>query len=67
MTGVQTCALPISPRTSDADASLYDKVAEWWEEPGPLTREVLREIPTGADSGASLAWALGVLRSWDLA
>jgi aminoglycoside phosphotransferase family enzyme/predicted kinase len=56
-----------SEDASDADASVYDKVAELWEEPGPLTREVLREIPTGADSGASLVLALGVLRSRDLA
>ena len=47
---------------SDADWSIYQRVAERWEELGPATRLAHREIPTGGTPEEALAHAIDVLR-----
>jgi aminoglycoside phosphotransferase family enzyme/predicted kinase len=47
---------------SDADWSIYQRVAESWQEPLPTTKQSLCEIPTG-DNQEGLARSLEVLRS----
>jgi len=46
---------------SDADWSVFQRAAGRWEEPGPSTRQVLREVPTGGTSQQALARALEAL------
>lgn len=52
---------------SDADWSVFLKVAERWEEPGPLVRRALREVPTGGAAEGTLSRALDALRGLGLA
>jgi aminoglycoside phosphotransferase family enzyme/predicted kinase len=47
---------------SDADWSVYLRVAERWEEMGALTRRCLHVLSTEGDPGQVLAWALEALR-----
>ena len=51
---------------SDADWSVYLEAAARWEEPGPLTRPVTREIATGGSREEALALALEALRELGL-
>jgi aminoglycoside phosphotransferase family enzyme/predicted kinase len=48
---------------SDADWSIYLQVAESWEEIGPTTRRMLREVSTEGSPAQSLARALAMLRN----
>jgi predicted kinase len=52
-----------SEDASDADWTIYHHLARGWEEPGPLTRQVLQEIPRGASGEQALCRALEVLRA----
>jgi predicted kinase len=47
---------------SDADWAVYLRAAEAWEEPGPLTRSVLRSIRTAATREQVLRQTLEALR-----
>ena len=51
---------------SDADWPVYAELAGRWEQPGPLTRQALRAIPTGGDREQALLRALDVLREFQL-
>lgn len=51
---------------SDADWSVYVNAAEAWEEPGELTKSVLRGINTEGTEEQALRQALGSLRRLDL-
>jgi aminoglycoside phosphotransferase family enzyme/predicted kinase len=51
---------------SDADWSVYLRLAEQWEEPGAFTRQSVREIRSGSDREAALRQALEVLRELHL-
>ncbi len=51
---------------SDADATIYEEIARRWEEPGPPTRKVTREVATGGSRAHSLDQALEVLREFGL-
>ncbi len=52
---------------SDADWSIYQKTAERWEEPGPLTRAAVREVATGGSPEQALASGLAILSELGLA
>jgi aminoglycoside phosphotransferase family enzyme/predicted kinase len=51
---------------SDADQAVYQQAAEHWEQIGPLTRAVLREVPTDGTRDQAVARALAVLRESSL-
>ncbi len=45
---------------------VYQVAAKKWEEPGPLTRQILRTAPTGGTEEQTAAWALAQLRQLSL-
>jgi aminoglycoside phosphotransferase family enzyme/predicted kinase len=47
---------------SDADWAVYQQAARTWEEPGPLTRRLIRNIDGEADPAAMLEQGLAALR-----
>ena len=47
---------------SDADWLVYREAAKQWQEPGPLTRPILREAPARGTEEQTLSWALAQLR-----
>ncbi|HMB06018.1 MAG TPA: AAA family ATPase [Isosphaeraceae bacterium] len=47
---------------SDADWSIHRALAGRWEEPGPSTDPLVRDVATGGDRTATLAQALDALR-----
>jgi aminoglycoside phosphotransferase family enzyme/predicted kinase len=47
---------------SDADWSIYRRVAESWQEPAFVTQQKLREMPTNASPEQGVSWAVEVLR-----
>jgi aminoglycoside phosphotransferase family enzyme/predicted kinase len=47
---------------SDADWQIYERAASRWQEAGPLTRPLVREVTTDGGPDESLAPALGALR-----
>jgi aminoglycoside phosphotransferase family enzyme/predicted kinase len=51
---------------SDADWSTYRQAAAEWEQPGPLTRQAVREIDTGPGREQPLSRALDAIRDLDL-
>src|SRR5262249_53107413 len=51
---------------SDADWSVYQKLAERWEKAGPLTVECLWVVPTGGSPEETLERGLGRLRELSL-
>ena len=51
---------------SDADATIYEAIAERWDEPAPMTRKATREIASGGSRAHSLAQALVALREFGL-
>lgn len=48
---------------SDADWAVYRMASENWEEPGPLTREALREVSTDGSPEQALSRALEALHA----
>jgi len=48
---------------SDADVSVYEWTAKRWQEPGPQTRAILRELNTDAEPEHALARAIEQLRA----
>jgi aminoglycoside phosphotransferase family enzyme/predicted kinase len=51
---------------SDADWSIHLKIAERWEEPGPLTRPAARMIDTSGEAAEALSLATEALRGLGL-
>lgn len=51
---------------SDADWAIHVRAAELWEEPGPLTRSVIREIAAGGSREEALASAIQAFEEYDL-
>lgn len=51
---------------SDADVNIYQKAAAAWEEPGPLTRQALREVRCGSSGDGAVKVALEALHSAEL-
>jgi uncharacterized protein len=51
---------------SDADWQVYREAAKRWQEPGPSTRQILREIPSGGTEEQTLSQALALLREFSL-
>jgi hypothetical protein len=47
---------------SDADAEIYEKLVDEWQEAGPQTRPTLREIDTDGEARHSLDQAIDALR-----
>ena len=47
---------------SDADWRVYREAASRWQEPGPLTGEILREVPSGETEAQTLSRVVAVLR-----
>jgi aminoglycoside phosphotransferase family enzyme/predicted kinase len=47
---------------SDADVAIYEKLAAGWQEPGPESRAVLREIDTNGEERHSQGQAMEALR-----
>ena len=51
---------------SDADWEVYQAAAKRWEEPGPLTRQVVREVPTGGTQAQAFSRVRELLRGLSL-
>ncbi|MBI4539563.1 MAG: AAA family ATPase [Gemmatimonadetes bacterium] len=56
-----------APSASDADWSIYQRVAERWESPSPATARRMREVPAGGTPDSALDAALDHLRAVRLA
>jgi predicted kinase len=53
---------------SDADWGIYEKLSAEWEEPGPMTRPMVRQVSTAGDRDTAASIARDVLRQlgvWD--
>ena len=51
---------------SDADWAVHVRAVELWEEPGSLTRDVIREVAAGGSREEALASAIQAFEEYDL-
>jgi uncharacterized protein len=51
---------------SDADWRVHREAAERWQEPGPQTRQILREVPSGGTEEETVSRVLALLRAFSL-
>jgi len=51
---------------SDADWRIYQQAAKRWEEPGPVTRRILRQVHSGGAEEQTFSQVCAVLRGVSL-